>query len=84
LYWKKANVVGAYASLILGGFAPIAFLVLDQIKETIPQSLNFLVDVNVSGFLSFVLAGVGMVAGSLLTQKTHPPILIGAEKGETA
>ena len=84
LYWKKANVAGAYASLILGGFAPIAFLVLDQIKGSIPQSLSFLLDVNVSGFLSFVLAGIGMVAGSLLTQKTHPPILIGAEKGETA
>ena len=76
LYWKKANIVGAYSSLALGGAAPVAFLILDQVKHSLPPGMLFLVDVNVSGFLSFVLAAVGMIAGSLLTQRTHPPILI--------
>ena len=34
----------------------------------------FLTDVNISGFLSFVLAAGGMVFGSLLTQRSHPPV----------
>jgi len=72
LYWRKANIVGAYASLILGGFAPIAFLILSQVKHLLPQGLLFLVDINVSGFLSFFLAALGMVVGSVLTQGSHP------------
>ncbi len=73
LYWKKANIIGAYASLALGGIAPIAFLILDRVRGSLPSGMLFLVDVNVSGFLSFFLAALGMVGGSLLTQKTHPP-----------
>lgn len=83
LYWKKANIVGAYASLILGGVAPITFLVLSQLGSMIPKSLLFLVDVNISGFLSFVFAMLGMIVGSLMTQKSHPPKLIEERKGET-
>ncbi len=74
LYWKKANIVGAYASLGFGALAPIGFLVLDFVKSSLPQGLLFLVDVNVSGFLSFFLAVAGMMVGSLLTQKSHPPV----------
>jgi len=73
LYWKKANIVGAYTSLILGAVAPLAFLVLSQIKNVIPESFHFLIDVNVSGFLSFLLAALGMIAGSLFTQRAYPP-----------
>jgi SSS family solute:Na+ symporter len=80
LYWKKANIVGAYSSLALGGAAPIAFLVLDQIKSALPPGMLFLVDVNVSGFLSFVLAAIGMVVGSLATQRSHPPLLINSKE----
>jgi SSS family solute:Na+ symporter len=80
LYWKKANIVGAYSSLALGGAAPIAFLVLDQIKNALPPGMLFLVDVNVSGFLSFVLAAIGMVVGSLVTQRSHPPLLINSKE----
>ena len=74
LYWKKANAAGAYASLSLGAVAPIAFLVLEKFKQSLPAWALVLVDVNISGFLSFALAAAGMVAGSLLTQKSHPPI----------
>jgi len=76
LYWKKANLVGAYASLAMGGIAPIGFLILDQLKNRLPEGMLFLVDVNVSGFLSFVLAALGMIVGSLATQRSHPPIVL--------
>ncbi|MBI4428331.1 MAG: sodium:solute symporter family protein [Ignavibacteriales bacterium] len=79
LYWKKANLVGAYASLGLGSFAPIAFLVLNQFKEHLPENMLFLTDVNVSGFLSFFLAAAGMIVGSLLTQRSHPPVQLSEE-----
>ena len=73
LYWKKANAIGAYASLALGGLTPVVFLVLSLLRTSLPAwSLVFL-DVNVSGFLSFFLAALGMVVGSLTTQTSHPP-----------
>ncbi len=87
LYWKKANTVGAYSGLALGAVAPVAFLLLSLGKESLPSGLHFLVDVNVSGFLSFVLAATGMIAGSLMTQKSHPAVVVaeppeeGSEKG---
>ncbi len=74
LYWKKANTVGAYSGLAFGAVAPAAFLLLSQFKDALPTNLFFLVDVNVSGLLSFILAAAGMVIGSLLTQKTHAPV----------
>ncbi|MCL4511655.1 MAG: sodium:solute symporter family protein [Bacteroidetes bacterium] len=76
LYWKRANVIGAYSGLALGAAAPVSFLLLSLFKESLPKSLLFLVDVNVSGLLSFVLAGAGMVIGSLATQRSHPPVII--------
>ena len=76
LYWEKANCVGAYCALIMGAFAPIVFLVLEKFKYLLPSGMLFLVDVNISGFLSFILAPLGMILGSLVTQKSHPPTLI--------
>jgi SSS family solute:Na+ symporter len=73
IYWKKANTVGAMASLVMGAFAPAAFLMLTNWKSALPSWLLFLTDVNISGFLSFIFAGLGMILGSLLTQKTNPP-----------
>jgi SSS family solute:Na+ symporter len=73
LYWKKANLVGAYAALLLGALAPAGFLVLERFGEALPAWLRFVTDANVSGLLSFVLAAAGMVVGSLLTQRSHPP-----------
>ncbi len=74
LYWKKANVAGAYYGLALGAVSPAAFLVLSLVKDNLPGGLRFLVDVNVSGFLSFFLAAAGMIIGSLATQKKYPPV----------
>jgi SSS family solute:Na+ symporter len=73
IYWKKANSVGAYASLVLGALSPLAFLLLAGSRESLPHWLQAVTDVNVSGFLSFFLAAFGMIAGSLLTQRSFPP-----------
>lgn len=73
IYWKKANTTGAYAALIMGAFAPAAFLLLEKSRESIPAWLVFLTDVNLSGLLSFILAAAGMYFGSILTQTSSTP-----------
>lgn len=84
LYWRKANNVGAYAALITGAVAPAAFLILANYADTLPPALKWVASSDVSGFLSFGLGALGMVVGSLLTQKSCPPrdIPIFHEKGE--
>jgi SSS family solute:Na+ symporter len=74
VYWKKANTPGAYASLVMGAIAPAAFLVLERFRGALPGWLAFVTDVNIAGLLSFILAAAGMVVGSLLTQRSHPPL----------
>jgi len=73
MYWKKANNVGAYASLIMGALAPGVFLALEKSRALLPDWLTFITDVNIAGVASFFLAAGGMVLGSLLTQKSSPP-----------
>lgn len=76
LYWEKANNVGAMSALLLGAIVPAAFLILENYAGQLPNWLNFVTDVNVAGFMSFILAGLGMVIGSLLTQKSNPAKII--------
>lgn len=78
LYWPRANNVGAYSALIMGAIAPASFLVLGKYPEVLPDWLGFVTDVNISGLLSFVLAGLGMYFGSILTQKISPPRIVEA------
>lgn len=73
IYWRKANTPGALASLVMGAAAPTAFLVLERYRSVLPGWLAWTTDVNLAGLLSFVLAALGMIAGSLLTQRSHPP-----------
>jgi len=73
MYWRKANLVGSYAGLSLGALAPIGFLILEKFRDALPDYLLFMTDVNVAGLLSFLLAGGGMVIGSLATQRLAPP-----------
>jgi Na+/proline symporter len=79
VYWRKANTIGAYASLFMGAIAPAGFLLLEKWRGSLPPWLAFITDVNVSGLLSFILAFAGMVIGSLLTQKLYPPIQLRPE-----
>ena len=73
MYWRRANLVGAYAGLGMGAVAPLGFLLLEKFRETLPTWLAFIADVNVAGFLSFALAATGMVVGSLVTRRVFPP-----------
>jgi SSS family solute:Na+ symporter len=73
IYWRKANNVGAYASLILGAIAPAGFLVLEKSRDALPPWLAFIADVNIAGILSFLLAALGMIVGSMASQRTSPP-----------
>ena len=73
MYWRKANLVGAYAGLGMGAIAPAGFLLLEKFRDALPSYLLFITDVNVAGLLSFVLAALGMVLGSLATQRVSPP-----------
>ena len=74
LYWKGANKVGAYCALVLGAAAPINFLVMKMFPEIVPELLVPLVESsNLPALLSLFLGGAGMIVGSLLTRKSHPP-----------
>ncbi len=74
MYWRRANTVGAYAALLLGALAPAGFLILERSRESLPGWLWFATDVNIAGMLSYVLAALGMVVGSLVSQRTSPPV----------
>lgn len=63
LYWVRANAVGAVAALILGAIGPITFLVVNSLAEK-----NHQIPPEIAGALSFGLAFLGMIAGSLLTR----------------
>jgi solute:Na+ symporter, SSS family len=74
LYWSKANSVGAYCALILGALGPLNFLVMSMLPDAIPASvLPFVENSNLTNLASLILGGLGMIVGSLLTQKSHPP-----------
>jgi len=66
LYWRKANLVGAYAGLTLGAVVPAGFLLLEKFRDVLPGWLFFVTDVNIAGLLSFFLAVLGMVLDLLL------------------
>ncbi|WP_414661392.1 sodium:solute symporter family protein [Horticoccus sp. 23ND18S-11] len=63
LYWPRANSTGAAAALVLGAVGPIVFLILGKTYSIPPE---------VAGASSFLLAGVGMVVGSLLSAPPAP------------
>ena len=73
MYWPRANNVGAFASLVMGALAPAGFLLLEKSRDVLPPWLVFISDVNIAGMLSFILAVLGMVVGSLATQHKSPP-----------
>jgi SSS family solute:Na+ symporter len=63
LYWRRANVTGGYAAMIMGGVGTIVpFFFLGW-------------SANVTGFAAFGLAALGLVVGSLIgkAQPVAPP-----------
>jgi SSS family solute:Na+ symporter len=62
LYWKRANVTGGYLAMIfgaVGSIVPFFFLKLDG---------------NVTGFVAFGMAALGLVGGSLLGKREPAPV----------
>jgi solute:Na+ symporter, SSS family len=59
IYWKRATPQGAYLALILGMVFPFVSVFAPTV-----------IDSSLSGFLSFILAILGLVVGSLLSPKT--------------
>lgn len=53
LYWKKANTVGGYSAMLAGAAGTVGFFFMK-------------LPVNYAGVLSFALAAIGMIVGSLL------------------
>jgi solute:Na+ symporter, SSS family len=82
LYWKRANTVGAYFALVTGAFAPLGFLLLANVRDSLPGAMKWIADANLSGFLSFALGATGMIAGSLISQRWAPPKPVVYEMGE--
>jgi len=42
LYWKKANTYGAYFAIITGAVAPLSFLLMANIKDSLPSCLAWI------------------------------------------
>ena len=73
LYWSKANSVGAYCALTLGALGPLNFLIMSMVPDIVPEAIRpFVENSNLTNLASLVLGGLGMIVGSLLTQKSHP------------
>ena len=62
LYWRKASSFGAHLALLAGITLPILNIFIKQLVG--PE--NYPISDSVAGFGSFVLAGLGIVVGSLL------------------
>ncbi|MBT3342314.1 MAG: sodium:solute symporter family protein [Gemmatimonadetes bacterium] len=74
LYWSKANRIGAYCALILGGMGPINFLIMSMVPEVVPGFMQgFVENSNLTVMASLIMGALGMIVGSLLTQKSNPP-----------
>jgi len=62
LYWRRANVTGGYAAMIMGGVG------------TIVPFFGLGWGANVTGFAAFGLAATGLVVGSLLGKREAAPM----------
>lgn len=63
-YWKPANNWGAAAAIFVGAVIPVSYLVMEQLPGT--HDLAHRIGPYWSGIATYVLAGMGMVVGSLL------------------
>ena len=58
IYWKKAQIAGAYLSFTLGAMPPILYLIVSEELKNEWAS--------VMGWGGFLLALIGMIVGSLI------------------
>jgi SSS family solute:Na+ symporter len=67
-YWKRANNWGAAGAIILGAAMPVSYLVFEQIPAT-RHLFKDRIGSSAWGILTYVVAGLAMVVGSLLKPK---------------
>ena len=72
LYWKKANVVGTFASLCIAGLLPLTAIFIKD-ASFLPGFMQWLSEDIYVGLATFALSLTAIVVGSLLTQRSHPP-----------
>ncbi|MBP9900445.1 MAG: sodium:solute symporter family protein [Verrucomicrobia subdivision 3 bacterium] len=67
-YWKGANNWGAAGAIIFGAVMPVAYLIFEQIPAT-QHLFKKTIGSSTWGILTFVIAALAMVVGSLLKPK---------------
>ncbi|WNY26646.1 sodium:solute symporter family transporter [Methanolapillus ohkumae] len=75
LFWKKANIPGGIASMIVGiSFSMLGCIYLSIQSGTIVIVPNDSVWEVYFTFVPWIFSGIAMFGVSLLTQKSHPPL----------
>jgi len=72
LYWKKANSMGTFASLIVAGCLPLSAIFIKD-ASILPENLQWMASDKSVGIATYLLSLASIVVVSLLTQKKDPP-----------
>ena len=72
LYWKRANTVGTFASLVVAGALPLAAIFIKD-ASVLPVYLQWLASDRIVGIVTYLLSLAVIVVASLATQKISPP-----------
>ena len=80
-YWRRANNWGAGAAIICGAAIPVCFLILQQLEST--RKFAEAVGPYYSGIATYVIAGIAMVAGSLMKPRPLAPAIAHVASGGT-
>jgi len=72
LYWRRANTVGTFASLVIAGLLPLAAVFVKD-AASLPEALQWMASDKKVGLATYLLSVTAMVVGSLLTQRLCPP-----------
>jgi len=63
-YWKRANSLGAAASIVVSAVIPVSYLVMEQLPSTAAFAKS--IGPYYSGIATYLLSGAAMIIGSLL------------------
>ena len=63
-YWKRANSLGAAASIVVSAVIPVSYLVMEQLPSTAAFAKS--IGPYYSGFATYLLSGAAMIIGSVL------------------
>ena len=69
MYWKRATTAGAYAAIVISLVLPVADIVARRIYATIAPQSSFLWEPKYTGFGTYLIAAVALIAISLMSAK---------------